>query len=123
MGMCPAACQVGRVPPGRGLPRWGAGLLRGCGFPGSRTATRMELTMRLNLSSIGLGVGAVALLATLVPSAGAAGTHVAASHHGTASVGALAPSPNACYAQLDNDNGVGLVSQKFELDLKEYRSQ
>jgi hypothetical protein len=66
----------------------------------------------------GAGVAALALAMTFAPSAGASGHAVGTagksatqSHAGTAA---------SCYAQRDNDNGIGIVSQNFESTFDAY---
>jgi hypothetical protein len=75
------------------------------------------------LPAIGLSAAALAIATTAMPGASAAGSHITLSHQSTAGAVQLPGSPDACYAQLDNDNGIGIVSQKFEGEYKEYRSQ
>lgn len=72
---------------------------------------------------VGLSVAALALASAFAPLA-SAHNGVGAAHK--APVGSLTkinPNPSACYAQRDNDNGIGIVSQNFETSLDAYDNQ
>ncbi len=69
------------------------------------------------LPIVGLGISAVVLGATFAPIASAGGSHIPST---TITSSATQPtrvqpgSNRVCYAQLDNDNGISIVSQNFE---------
>ena len=74
------------------------------------------------LPAAGAGVAALALAMTFAPMANASGHSVgtAAKSGNTQSHARTAAS---CYAQRDNDNGIGIVSQNFEATFDAYDAQ
>lgn len=72
--------------------------------------------MRLRIApAVGVGMTALALATTVTVPAGAQGDRLAPAHSAsTASLAKTHPAAGTtCYSQLDNDNGVGIVSQNF----------
>ena len=75
------------------------------------------------ISMIAICGAALAVSAPLTSTASASGSSPTVSH-GPSTGDHSTPVPvHSCYSQLDNDNGVGVVSQKFESEYEEYRSR
>ncbi len=72
-----------------------------------------------------VGISALALVAAAVFAPGASATHGASpAHKSPASTLSHAKTTAAsCYAQSDNDNGIGIVSQNFEASFDAYDAQ
>jgi hypothetical protein len=78
------------------------------------------------LALAGVGVAALAVGVALAAPANGAGHPVGVAFGSSASDSHAASAHStaaSCYAQLDNDNGVGIVSQNFEPSLDAYDSQ
>lgn len=78
----------------------------------------------LTLASV--GVAALAVGVALAAPANAAGYQVGVAYRSSAGVSHAAsahPTDASCYAQLDDDNGNGIVSQNFEANFDTFDSQ
>jgi hypothetical protein len=84
----------------------------------------MQFLQSRTASFAALGISALAVAVALAPAAMAGAAPLAAGHVDSATGGSGHPgSRTTCYAQADNDNGIGVISQNFQKAFDAYDSR